>query len=753
MLLLFILLACVTDDDDPPVDTGPDCFEEICDGLDNDCDGEIDEDASDMVLWYLDEDSDGYGDEPITACDQPSGTVTVAGDCDDNAPQVNPSAPELCNGIDDNCDEVVDLDAEDLQVFYQDSDGDGYGDAALTSEGCEAPSGYVERSDDCNDREAAIHPDAVEECNLQDDNCDGTVDEGFEQADYYRDWDGDGAGNPDAVVQACMQPSGYVSDGTDCDDYDDTIYPASVEWCDDQDNDCDGEVDEDPVDAVAGFLDADGDGFGGAASAFGCEGDGVSLSDADCDDGDSEIHPDARERCRDGVDNNCDEVVDFCEMDISDAFFLGSLEIGSPVEYCSPLATADYDGDGVTDVVCGHSNANNVLGSDGAYGAAYVVSGAAWSASAPVTATTAYWEGDAEGDQAGGAIGTLPDLEGDGAHEILISSPYADLSDREGVVYLVYSRMGSSSGSLGSASSAEFWGSEELDRVGYALTTGDVDGDGDEDIFIAAPGAGSSGTIYGLSGGRTYSGTYDLESDADDTWASFGSSTLGAQRVDAGGDVNGDGLADLLSAAENYDCTDDEGQDVDDCGMTVLVPGDSSGGLFGTVWRIFGDEEDSNLGYELAHAGDVDGDGYGDLLISSASDTVVYLVKGTEMSEDWVQISDVAATGFSSNDADIDTVRPHAAGDLNQDGQDDVALGSLLDDSTAYNGGAVYLFHGDIIEDGVQVLEDAPIIWYGDSALMYLGADVEALGDCDGDGFPDLLVGSWEGAWVLSGDL
>ncbi len=82
-----------------------------------------------------------------------------------------------------------------------------------------------------------------------------------------------------------------------------------------------------------------------------------------------------------------------------------------------------------------------------------------------------------------------------------------------------------------------------------------------------------------------------------------------------------------------------------------------------------------------------------------------------------------------------------------------MALGSPLDDSTAYNGGAVYLFHGDIIEDGVQVLEDAPVIWYGDSALMYLGSDVAALGDSDGDGFSELLVGSWEGAWVLSGDL
>ncbi len=214
MLLLFILLACVTDDDAPPVDTGPTCTEEICDGLDNDCDGEIDEDAGDMVLWYLDVDSDGYGDEPITACDQPSGTVTVAGDCDDNAPQVNPSAPELCNGIDDNCDTLVD------EGFDVDSDG------FRTCDG------------DCDDANGTTYPGAPELCNGVDDNCDTLIDD-----DY--DWDSDG----------------FTTCEGDCDDLNDAVHPGIAEACNGIDDDCDSvidngyDMDSDGVTTCAGDCD------------------------------------------------------------------------------------------------------------------------------------------------------------------------------------------------------------------------------------------------------------------------------------------------------------------------------------------------------------------------------------------------------------------------------------------------------------------------------------------------------------------
>jgi len=96
------------DDSDPAVN--PDAVE-TCNEIDDDCDGQTDEDVQET--YYLDTDNDGYGDPDglWTACDQPEGTATNDGDCDDHDPAVNPSAEELVNGVDDNCDGDIDENA------------------------------------------------------------------------------------------------------------------------------------------------------------------------------------------------------------------------------------------------------------------------------------------------------------------------------------------------------------------------------------------------------------------------------------------------------------------------------------------------------------------------------------------------------------------------------------------------------------------------------------------------------------------
>jgi len=310
-------VANAEDCDDGDGAVNPDA-DEVCDGEDNDCDGTVDEDdAIDASTWYLDDDGDGYGDPAVTdeACDEPTGYVGNDEDCDDGDGDANPGADEYCDGHDDDCDGAVDEDdAVDAPTWYQDLDGDGYGTAAVTDVACEAPTGFVDNIDDCDDTDDGQYPGADEFCNGEDDDCDGTVDEddAVDASTWYRDADGDGYGDPGDTDVACDMPNGYIADDADCDDGDGDQYPGADEFCNGEDDDCDGTVDEDDaVDASTWYADGDGDGYGdaGATTAACVQPAGHVANDDDCDDGDASQHPGADELCN-GEDDDCDAVVD-----------------------------------------------------------------------------------------------------------------------------------------------------------------------------------------------------------------------------------------------------------------------------------------------------------------------------------------------------------------------------------------------------------------------------------------------------------
>jgi hypothetical protein len=159
------------DDANPAINPAAD---EVCDGLDNNCDGDIDEGL--FVNYYPDIDLDGYGDNaaaPNNSCFPISGLVTNNLDCDDANPAVNPLATEVCDGLDNNCDGDID---EGLFVnYYPDIDLDGYGDnSAAPDNSCFPISGLVANNDDCDDGNPDINPAATEVCGDGIDNdCDG----------------------------------------------------------------------------------------------------------------------------------------------------------------------------------------------------------------------------------------------------------------------------------------------------------------------------------------------------------------------------------------------------------------------------------------------------------------------------------------------------------------------------------------------------------------------------------------------------
>ncbi|MCP4806565.1 MAG: hypothetical protein GY913_01110 [Proteobacteria bacterium] len=338
-----------------------------CDGIDNDCNGEVDEDPD--LVWYIDNDGDGLGDDEYTTlsctavsgyaqeagdcldsdaevtlyswyadtdgdgygdanngvlqqCEQPSGFVSVGDDCDDSDKWVNPSAPETCNGIDDDCDITIDNDdAIDASTWHVDWDSDGYGDAGFAVMSCTQPSGYVADDTDCDDGDAEFSPAATESCDYRDNDCDGDTDESgsIGETTWYTDADGDGYGADASSTTACWEPSSSAKTGGDCDDANAEVSPLADEKCDGVDNDCDGNVDENSaIDTTVWYADTDGDGFGDNTSSLNAcdEPSGYVDDDTDCDDTNGDINPDAKEVCDDGVDDDCSGTADDgCQTD------------------------------------------------------------------------------------------------------------------------------------------------------------------------------------------------------------------------------------------------------------------------------------------------------------------------------------------------------------------------------------------------------------------------------------------------------
>ena len=632
---------------------------------------------------------------------------------DQEHPSDSGSDTELIDADQDGVGEDEDCDDTDASLgsVLEDADCDG----VLTSEDCDdtAPElGALEDDGDCDGAptdEDCDDSDPGSTILDEDGDCDGVLTEqDCDDADVDLgdiSEDGDCDGTPTAE---------------DCDDDDSTSTVVA------EDEDCDGALtdeDCDDSDSSLNLEDSDEDGF--------------SSCDGDCNDARSDRNPNGV----DGMlsDGDCDGLAGGGWIRDAEYKFIGE----KTGDYAGRMVASagDVDGDGLSDVLVG-APYNGALKE----GSVYLFFGSSLKGATTLKLKDAdvKFVGSEVNDYSGISIASAGDVDGDGHDEVLIGTYDAG-------AFLFF---GSDLGAESSVSLADadyiFTSEEPLDRAGFKLDGGgDVDGDGLGDLLISGHGNGGGGTgagaaylVFGSS--LTSSGVFSL-GDADLKFQGETEMANAGWGLAFAGDVDGDGLSDV--AVGTYE----------EIGTVALflsssLPPTGTVGFSGADYLFEAEHLDDRFGWSFDQAGDMDGDGLGDLVFGAYSNDelsdgggAVYVILGASLGG--ASIVGMADADFKILGDQKRTYAGHSvagAGDLDSDGRDDVLIGVPEDHEGGQDSGAVSVLLGSgLPKTGSATLDEVAAKLIGESSSARLGIAVAPAGDVNGDGQPDVILGAY----------
>ncbi len=403
----------------------------------------------------------------------------------------------------------------------------------------------------------------------------------------------------------------------------------------------------------------------------------------------------------------------------------------------------DVDGDGNDDVIVGAPFNNST---DTRSGAAYLFTGPVEDGEYDAADADLTLRGESASDWAGYSVAS-GDVNGDGDSDLIVGAPLHDDPDNDaGAVYVVYGAADMTGTMNLSDADVKLTGAEAGDQFGLSVAAVDPNDDGTDAVAVGAPRNDGAGQNAGAAYTFEIDGDVMLSAtDADATMRGESAGDRAGQAVANGGDVNGDGAADILVGAPFNNST------ASNAGAAyAVIQADGESSLADAAVKMSGESSGDLAGWSLSDAGDVNGDGVGDVVVGApfndstgASAGAAYVVHGGDLpSELNLGDADVRLAGEDDGDRAGWSVSSAGSGDVTCDEYDDVLVGAPFSDSNGNEHGSAYLVYGGENLAENRSLETAEATLHGEGAGDRAGIAVSDVNDTSGDGNEDIAVGA-----------